>query len=213
MPEYSEKLKKYVEEAKKSFATSIDERVKRLAKEERESQLYGAEKLQQAGRFTSGFRTDLLTRVMDMFAGRRGEMRGGFDERALAAALQMLGLSEQAEQAGLERTSREALTREGYALQKYLANLSGRGGGGGGRVSTSAYRPTTTSTRTTTPTRTVAPKRTTKTDYEKKKSDYYYKKYATTYPQYKKPVTGKTYDWRTEMAIPRTYGGRGGKIY
>ena len=128
MPDYSEKLKKYVEEAKTSFATSLEERIKRLATEEREEQLYGAEKLQQVGRFTSGFRTDLLTRVMDMFAGRRGEARGEYDERALAAALQMLGLGQQAE-----------LTREGYALQKYLASLTGGGVGGVGGVS---YAPT-----------------------------------------------------------------------
>ena len=121
MPEYSEKLKKYVEEAKKSFATSLDERIKRLATEEREEQLYGAEKLQQAGRLTSGFRTDLMTRVMDIFAGRRGEARGEYDERALEMAMQMLGLSQQAE-----------LTREGYALQKWLAQLGLEGRGVGG---------------------------------------------------------------------------------
>jgi len=153
--EYSEKLKKYIEQAKKSFATSIEERIKRMAKEEREGQLYGAEKLQQAGKFTSGFRPGLMAKIMDIFAGRRGEMRGEYDERAMAMAMQLLGLGEQAE-----------LTREGYALQKWLARYAGRGEGGVGRggagVSTPTYgAPTVTPT-----------KDTSRSAYDKERADF-----------------------------------------
>lgn len=159
MADYTERLKKYVEEAKKGFATSLEQRIQRLAKEEREEQLYGAEKLQQAGRFTSGFRTDLMTRITDIFAGRRGEVRGEYDERAMTMAQYLLGLATQSEEAQKNRE-----------LQRWLAQFSARLGGGGGagaggvRVSTPTY---TAPTVTPTPTRDTS-----RSAYDKERADF-----------------------------------------
>ena len=200
-------LAEYIKTAEAQLAPGLETRIARLAKEEREGQLYGMEKLQQAGQLTSGFRADMLERVMDIFLGRKEEARGEMGAKALSVAQQLYGLAQQAEQqekqiastermAALDREltqkgwsfqerqaeldrqltkegwdwqskenilnralSREelaqtgALTREGYALQKYLAQLGleGRGvsGAGVGAPTYAPPAPTTDTSRST----------------------------------------------------------------
>jgi hypothetical protein len=163
----------------------------------------------------------MIERVMDLFAGKRAEVRGEYDERALAVAQYLYNLAQEAEQAEMDRALQKLmqgkelsfrekelaqqaiLTREGYALQKYLASLKG----GGGKVST-------TPTPVPIPTPAPKPAPTPKDVYEKQKSDYYLQQYAQQgWTQYKKPATTKTYSYQEELATPRTYKGLGGVIY
>jgi len=150
-----EDLKKYIGQAEEQLKPALQSRIEQLAKKEREEQLWGAEKLQQAGRFTSGFRTDWMERVMDIYEGYRAAARGETGEKALSLAQFLYGLAKEAEQAELDRAMRArelaqqaTLTRENLALQRYLGTLGrGAGGGaGGGSAPTPTYRPPTVDT-------------------------------------------------------------------
>lgn len=125
-----EDLSKYIGRAEEQLKPALTRRIEKLAKKEREEQLWGAEKLQQMGKFTSGFRPGLMEKIIDIYTGYAEEARGESGREALSLAQFLYGLGQQAEEAEKERVLKATLTREGYALQRYLATL---GGGAGGR--------------------------------------------------------------------------------
>lgn len=117
-------LQKFIGQAEEQLRPSLERQISRLATREHEERLLGEEKLQQAGRFTSGYRAGWLERVMDIYEGYKMDVEATMGEKALSSAQFLYGLAHEAElqdkrldaEARMKELDRK-LTQQGWSVQ------------------------------------------------------------------------------------------------